>query len=226
MAAPAVAGCTALLQEANATLKSWPEGCRAILLAAASKNITGNTWWADRNAGVDASDGSGAVDALEGVRIAQNRRTRGAAATRRGWDVGTLRSSDIGSSGETNFSYQLTVPRLLFNARAKVALAWDSAAFAIDLGFFQVGVDNLLIDLDVKVYDKKGGACWLQRLVGQQLRDRRVPGRARRDVHDQDPALVRHRRCLVRDRLDSAQGTTTAKSRAGTKPVKTTRLPR
>ena len=40
MAAPAAAGCTALMQQANGTLKSWPEGCRAILLAAASKNAT------------------------------------------------------------------------------------------------------------------------------------------------------------------------------------------
>ena len=99
MAAPAAAGCTALLQQANTTLKSWPEGCRAILLASASKNVTGATWWTDRSAGVDASDGAGAVDALEGVRIAQNRRSRGSAATRRGWDVGTLRSSDIGANG-------------------------------------------------------------------------------------------------------------------------------
>ena len=156
MAAPAAAGCTALLQEANATLKSWPEGCRAILLAGASKNITGNTWWSDRSASVDASDGSGAVDALESVRIAQNRRTRGAAATRRGWDVGTLRSSDIGRNGETTFSYKVTVPRLLLAARVKVALAWDSSAFAIDLGFFQVGVDSLLDDLDIKIYDSAG----------------------------------------------------------------------
>ena len=84
--------------------KSWPEGCRAILLASASKNVTGSTWWTDRSAGVDASDGSGAVDALEGVRIAQNRRSAGSAATRRGWDVGTLRSSDIGANGETTFA--------------------------------------------------------------------------------------------------------------------------
>jgi hypothetical protein len=68
MAAPAAAGCTALIQETNSTLKSWPEGCRAILLAGASKNVVGNTWWVDRSAGVDASDGSGAVDGLESVR--------------------------------------------------------------------------------------------------------------------------------------------------------------
>jgi hypothetical protein len=156
MAAPAAAGCTALLQEANATLKSWPEGCRAILLAAASKNITGNTWWTDRSAGVDASDGSGAVDALEGVRIARSRQSRNAVAVRRGWDIGTLRSADIGASGETTFVYQVAVPLYYFGAKVKVALAWDSMAIAFDLGFFQFSIDNLLIDLDLKVYDRNG----------------------------------------------------------------------
>src|SRR3954452_5792434 len=156
MAAPAAAGVTALMQQAAPTLKSWPEGCRAILLAAASKNITGNTWWADGNAAVDASDGSGAVDALEGVRIAQSRRTRGAAATRRGWDVGTLSSSDIGANGETTFSYKLVVPSYFFGARVKVALAWDSLAAVIDILWLQVAIDQLKLDLDLHVYDSRG----------------------------------------------------------------------
>ena len=156
MAAPAAAGCTALMQEANATLQSWPEGCRAILLAAASKNVTGSTWWADRSAGVDAKDGAGAVDGLEAVRVAQNRRSPGSAGVRRGWDVGTLRSSDIGAGDETTFSWQVTVPRLLFNARVKVALAWDSFATVIDVSFLQIGLDFLQDDLDLKVYDANG----------------------------------------------------------------------
>ena len=156
MAAPAAAGVTALLQEANTTLKSWPEGCRAILLAGASKNITGNTWWVDRAAGVDASDGSGAVDALESVRIAQSRRTRNSAATRRGWDVGTLRSADIGANGETTFSYQVVVPRFLFGSRVKVALAWDSLATVVDILWLQFAFDQLKLDLDLKVYDSRG----------------------------------------------------------------------
>lgn len=156
MAAPAAAGVTALMQQAAPTLKSWPEGCRAILLAAASKNITGSTWWADRNAGVDASDGSGAVDALEGVRIAQSRKSRNAAASQRGWDVGTFRSSDIGANGETTFSYQVTVPRFFFSPRVKVALAWDSLAAVVDILWLQVAIDQLKLDLDLHVYDSRG----------------------------------------------------------------------
>jgi Subtilase family len=156
MAAPAAAGCTALMQEANSTLKSWPEGCRAIMLAGASKNVTGSTWWSDRSAGVDASDGSGAADGLESVRIAKSRRSPGSAGTRRGWDVGTLRSSDIGSNGETTFSWQVTVPRLFLGARVKVALAWDSNATVIDVLFFQFAFDELQLDLDLKIYDSNG----------------------------------------------------------------------
>lgn len=156
MAAPAAAGCTALMQQASPTLKSWPEGCRAILLAAASKNITGNTWWADRSAGVDAKDGSGAVDGLEGVRIAKSRRSRGAAGSMRGWDVGTLRSADIGANGETTFSYQVEVPWYFFAPKVKVALAWDSLATVQNFGFFQIATDQLKLDLDLKVYDSRG----------------------------------------------------------------------
>ncbi|HEX2044363.1 MAG TPA: S8/S53 family peptidase, partial [Gaiellaceae bacterium] len=39
MASPAVAGVTALLQSASSTLKSWPEGCRAVLLAGSTRNV-------------------------------------------------------------------------------------------------------------------------------------------------------------------------------------------
>ncbi|MBA3626017.1 MAG: S8 family serine peptidase, partial [Methylibium sp.] len=57
MATPAVAGAAALIQQANATLQSWPEGCRAILMAAAWRNPAAGTWRADVIAGVDAADG-------------------------------------------------------------------------------------------------------------------------------------------------------------------------
>jgi Subtilase family len=157
MAAPAAAGCTALLQQASGTLKSWPEGCRAILLAGASNNVSGATWWSDRSAGTDASDGSGSLDALESVRITKNRRSRGAPGTRRGWDVGTLTSRDIGSNGETGFSYNVTVPRFFLGAKVKVALAWDSLATVTDLIFVQIATDTLQLDLDLKIYDSAGG---------------------------------------------------------------------
>ena len=82
-AAPAVAGTVALLQHASAALRHWPEGCRAILLAAAGRNLEGSTWWNDVWNDVDAKDGSGVLDAAESVRIARSR----PGAERRGRDT-------------------------------------------------------------------------------------------------------------------------------------------
>ncbi len=158
MAAPAAAGCAALIQSVDATLKSWPEGCRAILLAGAKKNVAGNTWWQDVVANVDGSDGTGAVDALESTQIAKQRRSRNAAATARGWDVGTLRSSDIGSDQRTTFSYFVKLGTGIFAPRhVKVALAWDSKISMLSIfGMDLLLGSNLAIDLDLQVFDSQG----------------------------------------------------------------------
>ena len=159
MASPAAAGCAALIQSVDGTLKSWPEGCRAILLAGAKRNVTGQTWWRDVVAHVEASDGSGAVDALEAVNIAKQRRSRNAAATGRGWDIGTLRSSDIGANGRTTFSYSVKLGSTFFSPRhVKVALAWDSK---ITMFPFLFGIDlpiasTLTVDLDLQVFNSRG----------------------------------------------------------------------
>jgi hypothetical protein len=161
MASPAAAGCTALIQNVDSTLKSWPEGCRAILLAGAKRNIAGQTWWQDVTANVDASDGSGAVDALEAVNIAKQRRSRNAAATGRGWDIGTLRSSDIGSNLRTTFSYSVKLGNTFFAPRhVKVALAWDSKItmfpFPFPFGINLPIASTLSVDLDLQIFDSRG----------------------------------------------------------------------
>lgn len=158
MAAPAVAGSAAIIQSVDATLKSWPEGCRAILLGGAKRNVVANTWWQDVVANTDASDGTGALDSLEAVKIAQQRRWRNAAATLRGWDVGTLRSSDIGSNRRTSFSYSVQVPRSWFGPRhVKVALAWDSKISSINFFGIEILLGSLLtVDLDLQVFDSRG----------------------------------------------------------------------
>jgi Subtilase family len=157
-AAPAAAGVTALLQDVSTTLQSWPEGCRAILLAGADRNVRDGTWWNDVTAGVDGRDGAGAVNAEESVRIAQQERWRDAPATLRGWDVGTFRSSDVGANGHATFRYRVTTPWLLFNPRVKVALAWDSTVASITLPF--IGTlplsSRLTVDLDLLVFDSAG----------------------------------------------------------------------
>jgi hypothetical protein len=152
-AAPATAGVTALLQDVDPVLCSWPEGCRAILLASAGRNISDQTWWVDVASRIDASDGSGAVDAQSGVSIAQQRRWRGAPATSRGWDVGTLSSADIGGDRLATFRYHVQVPRFTFSPKVKVALAWDSK-IASFLGIPLASV--LTVDLDLIVRDSRG----------------------------------------------------------------------
>jgi Subtilase family len=153
-ASPAVAGAAALIQGTSATLEHWPEGCRAILFASASRNVRGGTWWQDVSAGVDARDGAGALDAAEARTIALNRRWRNAPGTRRGWDVGLLSSADIGSGGMSTFDYKVTVPRTFFGPRnVKVALAWTSKVARL-LGI--IYTSSLTVDLDLKVFDESG----------------------------------------------------------------------
>ncbi len=159
MAAPAVAGATACIQEVSSTLKSWPEGCRAIHLAAAKLNPKGDTWWDDVSGGVDAEDGAGSLNTLTAVRIAEQKKNRNNAAAPRGWDVGTLRSSDVGSNGETTFSYRISVPssRLLSFHTVKVGLAWESDVVEWNfLGLTLPIAAVLTLDLDLKIYDSAG----------------------------------------------------------------------
>ncbi|HEV7993066.1 MAG TPA: S8 family serine peptidase [Gemmatimonadaceae bacterium] len=151
--APATAGVTALLQDVDGVLCSWPEGCRAILMASAGRNVRGSTWWQDLIGGVDGRDGAGAVDAQAGVRIAQQRRFRGAPATSRGWDVGTLSPSDFGNDRLATFRYHVAVPRLLFFPRVKVALAWDSA---VTSSGDEATASRLTVDFDLLVRDSHG----------------------------------------------------------------------
>ena len=153
MAAPAVAGAVALIQEVDRRLRRWPEGCRAILLAGARLNVVGGTWNQDRIAGVDALDGAGALDSLEAAEIAVRRRSRnGTTGKRRGWHTGTLRSSDIGSDRMWNFSFFVKVPDS-GPRHVKVALAWDSQIVATP---FSPPESKLTVDLDLHVFDSSG----------------------------------------------------------------------
>jgi hypothetical protein len=152
-ASPAAAGVAALLQDVDGVLCSWPEGCRAILMASAGRNISGSTWWQDVGSRVDGHDGAGAVDAESGVAIAQQRRWRDAPGTRRGWDVGTISSGVIGANRLATFRYHVTVPRLVFFPTVKVALAWDSA---VTSSGDTATASTLTVDLDLLVRDSSG----------------------------------------------------------------------
>ena len=153
--APAVAATVALLQHADndGILKSWPEGCRAILLASAGRS---STWWGSHGVvnGLDACDVAGTVDADMGVKIAQQRKARGAPASVCGWDVGTLMTADFDEDNHATFHYSVHVPG---RARVvKVALAWGSK-----VGTDQSGVlaSSLTVDLDLWVMDSDGNVA-------------------------------------------------------------------
>jgi hypothetical protein len=157
-ASPATAGVAALLQGEDAVLRSWPEGCRAILLAGATRNITNSTWWQDVSGGVDAGDGSGAVNALESHRIVNSRRSPNAAASRRGWNVGTLDDDDFDGNGYATVTYKIAVPGWIIGpTHVKVALAWDSKVKEFSfLGIrFPIG-SQLELDLDLKIFNSAG----------------------------------------------------------------------
>ena len=157
MAAPAVAGGVALIQQADATLRSWPEGCRAIMLAAAWRNPAGGTWWADVVTDVDAADGSGAIDSLAAVQIARTRRGPGNTPSRRGWDVGTVRSADVGRDDWLTSIYRISVPRTLLAPTVKVALAWDAKITMFNLLGITLPIASVLtVDLDLGVRDASG----------------------------------------------------------------------
>jgi len=150
--APAVAGVVALLQHADGILKSWPEGCRAILLASAGRNVSGSTWWGDVASHTDASDGAGAVDADAGVKIAQERKIPNSPASVRGWDIGTLSTASFGEDKLATFRYSVSVPDR--PGVVKVALAWDSVVAADGAG---VPISSTLtVDLDLLVKDSNG----------------------------------------------------------------------
>jgi hypothetical protein len=163
-ASPAVAGSVALIQNAANALQNWPEGCRAILLAAAGRNVRGKTWWDDVSHRVDGRDGAGALDAREGVRIARARATRNAAAARRGWDVGTLHSSDFEANGKSRFRYQVAVPAGNAPKLVRVALAWSSKV-TYDADPTQTPPiknvkSTLTVDLDLHLYEGNRLVAW------------------------------------------------------------------
>jgi hypothetical protein len=165
-ASPAVAGAAALLQDVNPLLKSWPEGCRAILLASAERNIRDSTWGADVATGTDAWDGAGALKTSGAVNIAEQRSGPKSQARRRGWDVGTLYadafqfSPKLQGFGE-EFFYRIQLrgfPPL--SPTVKIALAWNSSIryfidqFVLDAPspIWTFPVDSRIkVDLDLEV---------------------------------------------------------------------------
>lgn len=159
LSAPAVAGITALIQQSDSTLKSYPEGCRAILMAGTKQNVVGSTWWNDVLSGIDAKDGAGAANAYLSYAIAENRVYPGDIAGR-GWDVGWLSSSGFDSQGISTYTYGVITPGIfepVFGPiTVKVALAWDSNVTTLaPFPLPQIPLSSILtLDFDLEVFDE------------------------------------------------------------------------
>jgi hypothetical protein len=163
-ASPAVAGSVAVIQRVAQRLKVWPEGCRAVIMAGAGRNVRGKTWWDDVRRRVDGRDGAGALDTRESVRIARKPSPRNGAAARRGWDVGTLRSTDFAANGRSTFKYQVEVPESGSSKHIRVALAWSSKVTYVDDPTQTPPIKNvvstLTTDLDLHLYEGSRLVDW------------------------------------------------------------------
>ena len=162
-ASPAVAGAVALLQQMDSTLASWPEANRAILLAGAV-NVTGRSWMRDLRAGVDASDGAGALDIGASGRIARNRGSRSGRGEAQGWDVGTFYAGDFAQDGEWRHLYRIRVPEaslFVMSYRVKVALAWNAMVTRLNVPIIgEFWFNSAPADYDLFVYDGNTMVAW------------------------------------------------------------------
>ena len=102
--------------------------------------------------------GPGAVDALEAVNIAKQRRSRNAAATGRGWDVGTLRSSDIGSNdrGRRSRTPSSWGTRSSLRATSRWRSRGTARSRCSPFGIQPADRVELTVDLDLQIFDSRG----------------------------------------------------------------------
>ena len=164
-AAPAVAAAAIFLQQLDPTMKNWPEAIRAILLCAAGRKISGNTWWQDVSSLNDVGDGAGCLEVEIARSILLNRRDPGNVAGRNGWSIGNLdvKSDFDPKTGRAKYRYNMFAPvePPLFGAdpvrNFKVVLAWPSKVIATG-SFPNVTTSSILtVDLDLEVKDLTTG---------------------------------------------------------------------
>ncbi|KAI1820265.1 peptidase S8/S53 domain-containing protein [Xylaria intraflava] len=152
--AAAVAGVVGLIQGANTVLQTYPEACRAILLASAKRSVAGGTWWGDVAAGVDAKTGAGALDAPTALNIASNY-VEDSKPTVSGWAKASISASkDSGEGVKETFIVQVpAAPSSAASTTAfvvKAAIAWNSRVKSEDTK----PVSSVLeLDLDLIVRD-------------------------------------------------------------------------
>lgn len=130
---PLVAGEAALIVSRQASLKSWPEGVRAIVMASAWHNIEGA-------AALSGMDGAGGIDARAAVLVAG----RGPG---RGYQVGALTSTSFDVNGFVTAQTGTAV----VGQRVRAALSFNSVVTGA-----AYESDRLVSDLDLYVYGPNG----------------------------------------------------------------------
>lgn len=178
LAAPAVAGIAAGLQERNTELAFWPEPLKAILLASPSTSTSpdGCAWRYRRGATggcvSDGRDGTGLVDGKAALAMAENRRlpVSGPRASQ-GYDRRFVTQADFDpntrllrdANGPLYWEVVGEQPTgngcFYFGRRLRAVLAWDSKVSCTSSSSC---TDTLAMDLDLLVYEEPGHALFTQ----------------------------------------------------------------
>jgi len=143
-AAPQVAGLVALLNDRNASLRSWPEAAKAIIMASATHNIIGPTIIV-RNQG-DLHDGAGAINAALADTVAQTRNFSDVdpCSTSCWWGV-SINNSSFPVGTELTRTFYAKEGDLI-----RVTIAWWAHA---DVPGNNYSFDRLDTDLDLRIKD-------------------------------------------------------------------------
>ncbi len=157
-ASPAAVGIAALLQSTSATLKAWPEGCRAILFAGAieercRRDLVAGRGRRRRRIGRERRGECVRELSDRSEPSLAQRVSNSARLGRRHAGLERLRLE-----GLSKFAYRIQVPRFWFGPRhVKVALAWDSKVSTISFLGITIPISSQLkLDLDLKIFDKNG----------------------------------------------------------------------
>ena len=142
-ATPVTASIATLLMSTNPSLKFWPEGMRAILLATANYQSADG---ANYSTGLDGRDGTGMTNSQYGYWVA-NRRETTTAAQFRAHDYGYMSTASF-TGGFLNKTW--TAYTGSTTSRIRVALTWNSKT----AGTADAPTSSVLDgDLDIWVYD-------------------------------------------------------------------------
>jgi hypothetical protein len=118
---------------------------------ASAGNIDGGTWNADLRAGVDGRDGAGSADFTRAMAIADQKKDVDNVASKHGWAVGTIVSSQVPNLGDVSSKLYYAKPDS--TGTLKVALSWS-----VPFGAGATPTENLRIDFDLVVADETGKA--------------------------------------------------------------------